>query len=101
MQIWPYLPRLDADAPSIKAVIKRDPEDFLVEEVAAYEPCGEGEHLFLWIEKRDISAEGLLKHLAGQLRGDLPFAVDSIRISGHLVGQIPCSIEVVFNVMLR
>ena len=68
MQIWPYLPRLDADAPSIKAVIKRDPEDFVVEEVAAYEPCGQGEHLFLWIEKRDISAEGLLKHLAGQLR---------------------------------
>ena len=32
MQIWPYLPRLDSDAPSIKAVIKRDPEDFVVEE---------------------------------------------------------------------
>ncbi|GIS57887.1 MAG: hypothetical protein CM1200mP2_01120 [Planctomycetaceae bacterium] len=42
MQIWPYLPRLDADAPSIKAVIKRDPEDFVVEEVAAYEPFRTG-----------------------------------------------------------
>ena len=68
MQIWPYLPRLDADAPSIDAVIKRDPEDFVVEEVAAYEPCGEGEHLFLWIQKRDISAEGLLNHLSSTLK---------------------------------
>jgi len=70
MQIWPYLPRLDAEAPSIEAVIKQDPEDFVVEEVAAYEPSGQGEHLFLWIEKRDISAEGLLKHLAQQLKID-------------------------------
>lgn len=68
MQIWPYLPRLDADAPSIEAVIKRDLEDFVVEEVAAYEPSGHGEHLFLWIEKRDIAAEELLKHLAGKLK---------------------------------
>ncbi len=68
MQIWPYLPRLNADAPSIDAVIKRDPEDFVVEEVAAYEPCGEGEHLFLWIQKRDVSAEGLLQHLSTTLK---------------------------------
>jgi len=67
MQIWPYLPRLHADAPSIDAVIKRDPEDFVVEEVAAYEPSGEGDHLFLWIEKQDISAEALIKHLAQTL----------------------------------
>ena len=70
MQIWPYLPRLDSSAPSIKAVIKRDPEDFVVEEVSAYEPCGQGEHLFLWIEKSDISAEGLLKHLSEKLKID-------------------------------
>ena len=68
MQIWPYLPRLDADAPSIDAVIKRDPEDFVVEEVAAYEPSGEGDHLFLWIEKRDISAEALGTHLSRTLK---------------------------------
>ena len=68
MQIWPYLPRLDAEAPSIDAVIKREPEDFVVEEVAAYEPSGQGDHLFLWIEKRDVPAEALIKHLARTLK---------------------------------
>src|SRR5262245_33238246 len=29
-------------------------EDFEVEEVPLYAPCGEGEHTFLWIEKRGI-----------------------------------------------
>jgi len=44
--------------------IKAEPEDFQVEEIPAYEPCGEGEHLYLWIEKRDISANYLTRHLA-------------------------------------
>ena len=68
MQIWPYLPRLCDDAPSIDATIKRDPEDFVVEEVPAYEPAGQGDHLYLWIEKRDIAAEALIKHLAQALK---------------------------------
>ena len=38
MQIWPYLPRLSADAPSIDATIKREPEDFVVEEVPVEPP---------------------------------------------------------------
>jgi len=50
-------PRLQGDA-------KARPEDFLVEELPAYLPAGEGEHLFLWIEKRDVAAEQLLKHVA-------------------------------------
>ena len=48
---------LTADLPGIGGVLKREPEDFVVEEIPAYEPCGEGEHLFLWVEKRDLSAE--------------------------------------------
>tara|TARA_B100000029_G_scaffold176586_1_gene173883 strand:+ start:1827 stop:2873 length:1047 start_codon:yes stop_codon:yes gene_type:complete len=68
MQIWPYLPRLDNEGPSIDAVIKRAPEDFVVEEIAAYEPSGSGDHLYLWLEKRDVSAEGLLKHLSRSLK---------------------------------
>ncbi|MCA9090460.1 MAG: tRNA pseudouridine(13) synthase TruD [Planctomycetaceae bacterium] len=42
--------------------------DFQVEEVPAYLPCGEGEHLFLWIEKENVSAEQLTQHLARSLR---------------------------------
>lgn len=51
------VPFLTAELPGIGGVLKRSPDDFVVEEIPAYEPCGEGEHLFLWIEKRDLSAE--------------------------------------------
>lgn len=50
--------------------LKTEPEDFIVEEIPAYEPCGEGEHLFLWIEKRDVAAEQLVKQVARAL--DMP-----------------------------
>lgn len=57
--------------------LKHEPEDFIVEEIPAYEPTGEGEHLYLWIEKRDISADFLAAHLARVLnmnRNDLGVA---------------------------
>ncbi len=60
-------PYLTAELPGIGGDIKRSPEDFVVEEVPAYDPCGEGEHLFLWIEKHDVSAEDLTAHVAGCL----------------------------------
>jgi tRNA pseudouridine13 synthase len=61
------LPSLTSKELSIRGRIKVQPEDFVVEEVPAYEPSGAGEHLYLWIEKRDISADFLLGHLARQL----------------------------------
>lgn len=54
----------------LSGLLKAVPEDFVVEEIPAYEPCGEGEHLFLWVEKRDLPAEQLVKHLSRQL--DVP-----------------------------
>ncbi|VAX37661.1 tRNA pseudouridine(13) synthase [hydrothermal vent metagenome] len=62
---WSYLTK---HIPGIGGVIKQQPEDFVVEEIPAYLPTEEGEHLFLWIEKRDVSAEDLLQHLAKSLR---------------------------------
>ncbi|MCP4756782.1 MAG: tRNA pseudouridine(13) synthase TruD [Proteobacteria bacterium] len=50
--------------PGIGGRIKADPEDFEVEEIPAYYPCGEGEHLFLWIEKRQLSSDELVDHLS-------------------------------------
>ena len=44
--------------------IKRDIEDFVVEERPLYEPCGEGEHLYLYIEKRGISTFDVTRELA-------------------------------------
>jgi tRNA pseudouridine13 synthase len=61
------MPFLTSMELSIGGRIKAEPEDFLVEEIPAYEPSGTGEHLFLWIQKRDVSADFLLGHLARQL----------------------------------
>jgi tRNA pseudouridine13 synthase len=71
------LPYLSTELPGIGGVLKTEPADFEVEEVPAYTPSGEGEHLFLWIEKRDVSAELLQTHLAKRLkirRGDIGVA---------------------------
>jgi tRNA pseudouridine13 synthase len=38
--------------------------DFEVEEIALYPPSGEGDHLFLWVEKVDVPAEALRRHVA-------------------------------------
>ena len=43
------------------------PEDFRVDEVLAFEPEGVGEHVFLHIEKRDLSTPQAVKILAETL----------------------------------
>src|SRR4051794_11937890 len=45
------LPFVTGDLPGAGGALKVVPEDFEVEEVPAYEPSGEGDHLFLWVEK--------------------------------------------------
>jgi tRNA pseudouridine13 synthase len=60
-------PFLTAELPGIGGTLKQCPDDFIVEEVPAYQPCGEGEHLFLWIEKTDVAADDLLRHVARAL----------------------------------
>lgn len=62
------LPLLTADLTGIGGEIKREPDDFVVEEVPAYLPCGEGEFVYLWIEKRGLSSEQMVSHLARELR---------------------------------
>src|SRR5207253_6096533 len=61
------LPLLTGDLPGIGGVIKDRPEDFEVEEIPAYEPSGSGEHLYLWIEKRDMGAEYFVRQVAARL----------------------------------
>ncbi|MHC4318778.1 MAG: tRNA pseudouridine(13) synthase TruD [Planctomycetota bacterium] len=41
--------------PGLGGAIKQRPEDFLVEELPLYEPSGEGEHLYLRVEKTGVS----------------------------------------------
>lgn len=50
------------------ALLKAHCEDFRVQELPSYEPAGEGEHLFLWVQKRDVSAAQLIHVLSQQLK---------------------------------
>lgn len=44
-------------------VIKERAEDFLVEELPLYHPCGEGEHLYLGLQRRHMSHSEMLRRL--------------------------------------
>lgn len=61
------LPFLSSDVPAISGRLKDSPEDFVVEELPAYAPTGSGEHLYLWIEKRDINTPDAARALASVL----------------------------------
>jgi tRNA pseudouridine13 synthase len=63
-------PLTTADLPGIGGRLKTRPEDFEVEEVPAYEPSGDGDYLYLWIEKTDMGAEYFSRQVARRL--DLP-----------------------------
>jgi len=63
-------PLLTAKLPGIGGRIKVQPEDFEVEEIPAYEPSGQGDHLYLWVEKRDMGAEYFARQVARRL--DVP-----------------------------
>lgn len=60
-------PLLTADLPGVGGRIRVRDEDFEVEEVPSYEPCGSGDHLYLWIEKRGIAPEFFTKTIAQRL----------------------------------
>jgi tRNA pseudouridine13 synthase len=60
-------PLLTPDLSGVGGRIKVHPEDFEVEEIPAYEPSGEGEHLYLWVEKRDMGAEYFARQVAKRL----------------------------------
>lgn len=55
---------LTCDLPGVGGSIKQRPEDFLVEEQPLYEPTGEGEHLYLFIEKKNHTTTDIIRRLA-------------------------------------
>ncbi|MCC6749311.1 MAG: tRNA pseudouridine(13) synthase TruD [Deltaproteobacteria bacterium] len=57
------LPLLTAELPGVGGAT-RDPEDFVVEELPAYLPCGEGEHTLVRIEKRGLTTPQAIDRLA-------------------------------------
>lgn len=64
-QIHPYL---TGQIPGIGGIIKESPEDFLVEEVPSYLPCGSGEHCYLTIEKRGVTTLEAISRIAHGLK---------------------------------
>jgi tRNA pseudouridine13 synthase len=60
-------PYLTADIPGTGGVIKESPDDFIVTEIPAYQPCGSGEHLYLTFEKRGITTLEAIRRIAGRL----------------------------------
>lgn len=58
---------LTAAFPGTGGLIKQDPADFFVEEIPRYLPCGNGEHLFITVEKTGLTTWDLVKRLSRQL----------------------------------
>lgn len=62
-----HLPRVTAGLPGCGGRVRVEIDDFAVEETPLYLPCGSGEHLYLFIEKRDVSGPTLRRHVARAL----------------------------------
>ncbi len=60
-------PCLTAHIPGTGGTIKESAEDFLVEEIPAYLPCGSGTHAYLVIEKRGITTPEAIRRIARQI----------------------------------
>ncbi len=61
------LPYLTATLPGTGGVLRTEPEDFLVDEIPAYAPTGEGEHVFVHVEKRGLTTAAVADALAAAL----------------------------------
>lgn len=61
------IPYLTCGMPGIGGVLRAKLADFFVDEIPAYEPCGQGEHTYFRVEKRGISTMMLMKEIAQKL----------------------------------
>lgn len=57
---WRYL----HNKPQISGVLKDRVEDFIVRERLGYEPCGEGEHIYLWVRKQGLNTAFVAEEIA-------------------------------------
>ena len=64
-QVHPYL---TGEIAGIGGAIKESPDDFHVEEIPSYLPCGFGEHCYLTIEKRGITTLEAISRIAKNLK---------------------------------
>lgn len=64
------LPFVTSAVDPIGGVIKQRPEDFIVDEQPLYEPSGEGEHIYLYVEKSGLSTMQLVRIIAKHFNVD-------------------------------
>jgi tRNA pseudouridine13 synthase len=95
------LPLLTADLPGIGGRIRDQLEDFEVDEIPAYLACGDGDFLFLWVEKKGMGAEYFLTQIARRLQirtGDVGVAGlkdrwaitrQTVSVPRHCESQLP------------
>jgi tRNA pseudouridine13 synthase len=94
-------PMITSDLPGTGGRIKVLPEDFEVEEIPAYQPCGQGDHLYLWLEKRGMGAEYFVRQIARRLEispGDVGVAglKDRHAVTRQMV-SVPVAAEPLLN----
>ncbi len=53
-----------ANEQKLSGTIKNRPEDFVVDEVPLYEPCGDGEHIYLCVRKTGITHDLMVRLIA-------------------------------------
>ncbi len=63
-------PYLTPELPGVEGRIRQQPRDFQVYEVPAYSPAGQGEHLFVHIEKEGLTTRAVLEFLRDRLSID-------------------------------
>lgn len=88
-----------ADLAGIDGFIKERAEDFLVDEQPLYQPTGEGEHVYLLVQKRGLSTLEMVDVIAGHFnvpRGAVGFAgmkdkraITRQVVSVHVPGKKP------------
>ncbi len=61
-------PYLTHQLPGTGGTIKESPDDFIVEEIPSYLPCGSGEHCYLTLEKRGITTLEAIRRIAAVLK---------------------------------
>ena len=75
MERLPYLTR---SYPGIGGQVKVEPDDFVVEEIPLYIPCGDGAHTYLFVEKRGISTY----HMVGRVARALGVPPEAVGYAG-------------------
>ena len=65
--LQPKLPYLTADIPGIGGDIKTLAADFFVEEIPSYERSGSGTHVYVFIQKKNMSTQDVIDYVAKEL----------------------------------